>query len=105
MSFIFESNFTDVYYFIIESVNVKNYTNHLLRLGQVKKKKHSANKQLYALHTSPRSTSCITAINWCFFKKEYTITIAETIKNRKVVQTSSLLSAAHHYYQSLFLDA
>ena len=42
-------------------------------------KRHSANKPLYALHTSPRSTFCITAINWCLFKKEYAIKIAETI--------------------------
>ena len=63
--------------FRTESVN-------LLRPGQIKKDMH-ANNALYALYTSRRSTSCITAINRCLFKKKYAITIAETIKNRKVV--------------------
>ena len=37
------------------------------------------------LLSSQRFTSCITTINWWFLKKEYAITMAETIKYKKVV--------------------
>ena len=60
-------------------------TNHLLRLGQTKKHTRKLITRVMLLHTSQRFTSCITAINWCFLKKEYAITMADTIKYKKGV--------------------
>ena len=74
-----------IFQYLNFSFNRHFNTNHLLRLGQIKKHIRKLITRFMLLHSSQRITSCITAINWCFLNKEYAITMADAIKYKKVV--------------------